>query len=229
MCICMGASAAVSTRCVALQIFAIEYISLVCKGRGYPLPGEVITGRVAVNQVLQKPSGTGLPPDFPPVDDIRGKPHASMIMQIASFSQLAREAVHARQFGRALDDICGQLGKVIARSIACFIGFAVLPDAIAELHVEPLPVVAPCQFVDELGGLLGLIDSMQSIIAYLRQCKDTVAKIGGQPGHIAGQEVAVSLIDPRVYQSEGCFCRGSPSTYRAECDITGREMWKDRS
>ena len=69
-----GAAFAVTPVAVALQVAAVEEVGLVAEGAGHPLPAQMVAGRVAIQQVLQEPVGSGFPVHPSPVHEPGGHP-----------------------------------------------------------------------------------------------------------------------------------------------------------
>ena len=55
--------------------------------------------------MLQKPKSAGLPFDAAKMNDVAGKPHAGMVVQIASFGQFLAKGIDAGQPRFAITDI----------------------------------------------------------------------------------------------------------------------------
>ena len=79
---------------------------------------------------------------------VAGQPHARVVVQPAGGVQLVHKAIDAGQAGAGLEQVGRQGGGVGLWGMAGLERFAVVPDAIAELAPEPLPVVAPTQLID---------------------------------------------------------------------------------
>ena len=77
-----------------------------------------------------------------------------MIVQVSSFRQLMREAVNTGKRGRAGRDISRERSRIILRRVAGVVLFAILPDSLAYLRIDALPVVAPCELIDKFASVL---------------------------------------------------------------------------
>jgi hypothetical protein len=71
-----------------------------------------------------------------------------MVVQPAGGLQLLHETIDAGQPGAGLQQVGRQHGDVALRGMTGLERLAVVPDAIAELAPEPLPVIAPTQLID---------------------------------------------------------------------------------
>ena len=175
---------------VALEVGAIEEVGLVAEAAGHPLPAEVVAGRVAIEQVAQKPLGTGLPADAAPVHQVGRQPHAGVVVQPARAVELGDEAIHAGQTGAAFGDVGREFRAVGAGMVAGFELFLIAPDPIAQLLPEALPVVAPAELIDQLFAVCAGAQPGEHGIAHLCQAQRPVADVGREAGHRAIEEVA---------------------------------------
>ena len=187
---------------VAGEVFFVEEVRLVAERARHPLPRQIIAGRIAIKQVLQKPTGTGLPGYLAPVDDVGGQPHAGVVVQIAGAGELIGKGIHTGQVGLAGADVVGELAGVVLGRVAGFVGLAVLPDAVADVGVDALPVVAPGQFVDELLPLIGVFDAIPDGITHLGEAEYAVADIGAEARDGAIEGIAGSGVADWVDGSE---------------------------
>ena len=128
---------------VSFQIFAIEEVGFGREGGGNPLPREIVAGGVAIEEVLEEPVCTGLPAYAEPMGEVGGEPHAGMVVEISGGGKFSGKGVDAAEGGGAGGDCFGDFGAEVAGGEAGFGGFAILPDAVADLEVDPLPVVSP--------------------------------------------------------------------------------------
>jgi hypothetical protein len=183
-----GAALAVSTAGVFLKIFAIEKVRLMGKGGGHPLPGEIVGGGVAVEQVREEPARASLPLDAAPVHHVGGQPHAGVIVEIAGVAKFFAESIHAGEAGGGIGDV-GRHFRGVVR-VAGFVGLAVLPDAAAPGGVEALPIVAPSEFADKFGGLGGVGDAGLGEAAGTVERDEPVTDVGRKPGDEAVEVVA---------------------------------------
>ena len=153
-----GAVVAVVPVAVALQVAAVEEVRLVAEGAGHPLPAQMVAGRVAIQQVLQEPVGSGFPVDPSPVHDPGGHPHAGVVVQPAGCHQLITEAIHAGQPRAPCPHIGRQLPGIGPGVMARFERFLIVMDAIPQIEPHPLPEVPPAEFVDQLSALIAVAD-----------------------------------------------------------------------
>src|SRR6476469_1962776 len=128
--------------------------------------------------MLPKPASSGLPTHAAPVYEISGSPHPLVIVQITSFSQLAAETVDANQTSRALDDILRQSFAVIFSSVTSFVGFPILPNPVAQLGVQSLPIIPPTQLVDKFHCLFWMPHLLQHGIPDFGNTQYAAAQIG---------------------------------------------------
>ena len=124
---------------------------------GHPLPAEVVAGGIAIEQVPQEPARPGLPAHASPVHHVGRQPHAGVVVQPARAHQLCREGIDAGQAGGGGRQVRGEVGGVGLGRVAGLQRFAIIPDAVAPLAPEPLPVIAPAELGDQLlaGAALG--------------------------------------------------------------------------
>ncbi len=128
---------------VSFQIFAIEEVGFGREGGGNPLPGEIVAGGVAIEEVVEEPLRTGLPTYAEPMREVGGDPHAGVVVEISGGGEFSGKGVDAAQGSGTGDDCFGDFGAEVAGGEAGFWGFAILPDGVADLEVDSLPVVAP--------------------------------------------------------------------------------------
>ncbi len=204
----MGADLAIDVVGIPLKIFAIEEVGRAGKSRGDPLPGEVVACRIAIDQVPEEPSRPRLPAHLTPVNDVGGKPKPNVIVEITRLLKVFTEAVHADEGRASGRDVGGEQVCVLAGREPRFVGFLVVPDAIAKFGIESLPVVAPGELVDELACLSWLLRLLECVVADLRKRQDAMAEIGREPGDVARDEVARTRIrlrlDLRQHFESGC-------------------------
>ena len=74
-----------------------------------PLPGEVIAGRVPVQEVLEETACAGLPPDAPKVNDVGGEPHAGVVVEVAGGLKADHKGVHAGEGDGGAGEAGGQI------------------------------------------------------------------------------------------------------------------------
>ena len=153
--------------------------------------------------MLEKPPRTGLPTDAAPVHEEGGEPEPGVVVQVAGGAKVVGEAIDADQRGFAGGDVVRHGVGVGGGGEACLVGFAVGPDALAELGVEALPVVAPGELVDELAGVRGRVDEIERVVADLGEGEDAMTEVGGESCDVAGEEVAAALVGARLDEREG--------------------------
>jgi len=161
----------------------------VTERRRHPLPGEVVRGVVAVEEVGEEPAGTGLPGDATEVDDVRGNPHACVVVEIAGFAELDCERVDTRQSGVSGGDVLRELFGVVVRREASFVRFKVAPHAVAEEEIQPLVVITPRQLGEQLLDGGGIV-SGDGGVADFSKGKQAVADVGGEAGYAAVEVAA---------------------------------------
>ena len=194
------------------DILQVEDIGLVRKGAGDPLPGQVVAGRVGIDQMLEEPAGTGLPADAPPMHRIGGQIHPRVVVEIACLSQGRDKLVDAGHTGLAIGDIGGQFGIIFAGIKTGLVGFNIRPDALGMGQIEPLPVIAPGQFLNEFLSLFRVRDRGERGIADLVEAEDAMPDIGRQAGYSAIEMVATGGIGARVDGGKRCFGCGAATS-----------------
>ncbi len=128
---------------VSFQVFAIEEVGFGREGGGNPLPGEIVAGGVAIEEVLEEPVCPGLPAYAEPVGEVSGEPHASVVVKISGGGKFLGKGVDAAEGGGAGSDGFGKVRAEVGGREAGLGSFAILPDAVADLEVDTLPVVSP--------------------------------------------------------------------------------------
>ena len=92
-------------RRVAGYVFRIEKIRFAAASSRHPLPTEVVTGEVTVQEVPVHPVCCDTPTHLSQVHDIAGQPHARVVMQVSSGVQSADRLINNGYTGGSLANI----------------------------------------------------------------------------------------------------------------------------
>ena len=190
--ICAGTGLAETPFAVALKIVAIEKVGLVAKGAGDPLPTQMVTGWISIEQVLEEPICAGFPMHMSPVHQPCGHPHPGVVMEPARADQFIPKSIHAGQACAAITDVVWEFPSVADRAVAGFELFLVIVDAITEVLPHALPKVAPAQLIDQLAPVIAFANALKHHIPDLRKGKNTVANVWRQTGDGAVEVIAAA-------------------------------------
>ena len=205
------AAAAVEAVGAALDGPTPRQVGLGREGAGHPLPGEVIAGRIAVDEVAQEPIGPGPPVDATNVHQPGREPHPLVVVEVAGVEQPARECVDARHARRGRGDVGRQVRRP-GRARHRRRRLDRRPDAVPDRALDAVPVVAPGQLRDELLRAGRAAGNREGSIPDLRQTEHTVADPGGEPGHPSADVVPGHGVGRRIDPLQGRKRRGAPST-----------------
>ena len=152
-----------------------------------------------------------------------------MIVQIPGLPQLPRKAVHADQRRPPIRNLRRQRPRVIRRPIPGLVSFPILPDALAHLRIQPLPVVPPGKFVHQLARIPRSRHRPQRMVPHLRQRQHPMPQIRRKPRHIPIQKVPAPLIAPRLHLCQHSQPRRPPAAPLTQTHIRRRKMRKHRT
>ena len=160
---------------IFFQILAVEDVGLGAERGGDPLPGEVVGGGVANEQMAQEPAGSGLPADAAEVGDVGGEPQTGEVVQETGGGELAGLGVDAGESSGAVGDVVRECVAIFG--YAGFVGLAVGPNRVADLGIDALPVVAPCEFPHKFRGVGAGAGGTGP-----RERQDTIEDVGAETG-----------------------------------------------
>ena len=160
---------------VALKVATDEEVGLMAEGAGHPLPAQMVAGRIAIQQVLQEPVGSGTSaPVASARTDVSTCGHggaASRSLPVDRGSHPCRPAQCSLPIDRQLPGI-GQ--AVITR----FERFLIVMDAIPQIEPHPLPEVPPAEVDDRLSALIEVADPCKKRIAHLHEGQHAMTDVG---------------------------------------------------
>ena len=104
--------------------------------------------------------------------------HAGVVVKIARLDKRRDELVNAGDAGFAGGDIRRQLGIIFGGVEPGLVGFDIGPDALRMRQIDPLPVIAPGQLLNEFLRLFRITYGCQRRVAHLVEAQNAVADIG---------------------------------------------------
>ncbi len=177
------------------HVLGIEPIGLAAARATHPLPAQVVARHIAIQQQAIHPVGTRTPMHLAQVHQIAGQPQPRMVVQVARGVEGLNGAIDHGQARGGSGHILGdglQQGHVGQRA-----GVQVRQNAVAQMGMHVLEILAPAQLVEELVLHRQAMPTMQKL-GHLWHRQQAMGEVGRKLRHraievVSGLGVAVGV------------------------------------
>ena len=125
------------------------------------------------------------------------------------------KAVHTCKRCGAVHNVSREFCFVVKCRKPGLIWLPILPDTVTYLAVDALPIITPCEFINEFSSVSRIANLPQDLVSHFSQGENAVAKVGGEARDIASQIVSTAFVALRLYIREKSACRNATTVYLA--------------